>query len=270
MEEIWRPFLFLFGALWGSFTNVLILRIPENISVAFPPSRCPTCKTPIRWYDNVPILAFLWLQGRARCCKEKLSYQYLAVELVSALAFLLLSYLVWPEKLAVQSFLDPRLLRYLFYVIIFVCFLAHFVIDLRHHILPDSLNLVLLATMLAYGLWSYSSSGGFSRGFPWPMLWGGCIGFFGPLSVTYLFYLLRGQVGLGGGDIKLYGILGLYLGPVAIIQTIFLSCFLGAIIGVGLILMKGMKKETPIPFGPFILTVSFTQILFPEFIANLF
>jgi len=100
----------------------------------------------------------------------------------------------------------------------------------------------------------------------WPhWVIGGAVGFGGPLLVTWLFYKIRGQVGLGGGDIKLYGILGLYLGPMGIMLTIFLSCFVGAVVGLTLIAFKKTSKDRPMAFGPAILMVAAFQIYFPKY-----
>jgi leader peptidase (prepilin peptidase)/N-methyltransferase len=99
-------------------------------------------------------------------------------------------------------------------------------------------------------------------------LLGGLVGLGFPLIVTWVFFKLRGQVGLGGGDIKLYGALGIYLGPVGIMQNIFLSCFLGATVGLIMIALKYMKKDNPIPFGPFIIITGAFQIFFPDLFAN--
>tara|TARA_Y100000385_G_C12606192_1_gene430945 strand:- start:190 stop:516 length:327 start_codon:yes stop_codon:yes gene_type:complete len=96
-------------------------------------------------------------------------------------------------------------------------------------------------------------------------LMGGAIGFLGPLIVTWVFYKLRGQIGLGGGDIKLFGILGLLLGPVGIMHNIFMSCFVGAIIGILLIATKRMNKDTALAFGPYIIVVASFQIYFPNY-----
>ncbi len=105
---------------------------------------------------------------------------------------------------------------------------------------------------------------------PWSFwLVGGALGLGFPLLVSWLFYLIRGQVGLGGGDIKLYGVLGIYLGPIAVMQNIFLSCFLGAIVGVILMATKIIKKENPIPFGPFIIIVASAQIFAEKWFDHL-
>ena len=97
---------------------------------------------------------------------------------------------------------------------------------------------------------------------------GGAIGILFPLGVTYLFYLLKGQIGLGGGDIKLWGALGLFLGAEGIIQNISYSCLLGSLVAGGLMIFKVVDRKTPIPFGPFIVVISFFQIFFPEVIGE--
>jgi prepilin signal peptidase PulO-like enzyme (type II secretory pathway) len=105
--------------------------------------------------------------------------------------------------------------------------------------------------------------------FPWNhWLYGFLIGLLFPLGVTWAFYILKGQIGLGGGDIKLFAILGLYLGPRLIIHNIFFSCFLGSIIGLSLILSRKISKDNPIPFGPFILIVAVIQIFFPSLFSK--
>lgn len=97
------------------------------------------------------------------------------------------------------------------------------------------------------------------------MLLGVLIGGGLPYLVTWLFYKLRGKIGLGGGDIKLWAVLGLYLGPIGIVHNIWVSCSLGAIIGVMLIFFKVIERDQPVPFGPFILVVASAQIFFDEF-----
>ena len=105
---------------------------------------------------------------------------------------------------------------------------------------------------------------------PWTQwLIGLVLGLGFPLLVSWIFYLLKGQVGLGGGDIKLYAALGIYLGPIAVMQNIFFSCFLGAIVGLILMATKVIKKENPIPFGPFIIIVSSFQIFTPNWFDHL-
>jgi len=150
---------------------------------------------------------------------------------------------------------QPQILNYFFKTSIFATFVAIFVIDLKHKLIPNVLNIYLAINLLAAVILNKT----------WVHWVGGAsLGILFPLAVTYGFYLIKGQVGLGGGDIKLYGALGIFLGPAQVMYTIFLSCFVGALVGGLLILFKVVDRKTPIPFGPFIIIVAFFQIFFPD------
>jgi prepilin signal peptidase PulO-like enzyme (type II secretory pathway) len=246
METFFDIYVFIFGLLIGSFLNVVILRLPEKKDLVYTRSACPSCGGKLKWYHNIPVLSFLALKGKCAYCQQRISWRYPLIELMTGLvAFWLL-----PQVITLQS-----MGIFLFYFTIACIFICHFFIDLDHHLLLDSLNLYLLAIILAFAVftfhWSYWATGG-------------AIGFGAPLLVTWIFYKLRGQVGLGGGDIKLYGILGLYLGPTGVMFTIFLSCFVGAIFGIIMIGLKKMTKDKPMAFGPAIIMVAAFQIFFPD------
>ena len=231
----------------GSFLNALIYRIPRGINIAFPRSSCPGCKKVIYWYENIPILSFLLLRGRCSKCGYKIGIRYLVVEVFVGIASLYLA----PRGLSLHS-----LTIFLLEFSILSAFVVHFAIDLEHKILPDSVNIYLMLSFLMLGAmrfsWTHIASGGL-------------LGFGMTYGVTWIFYLLRGKVGLGGGDIKLFGVLGLYLGPVGIVYNIFLSCFLGAVIGGAFLLFNKLGRETQIPFGPFIILTACFQIFFNEY-----
>jgi prepilin signal peptidase PulO-like enzyme (type II secretory pathway) len=236
----------VFGILVGSFLNALIYRLPRDINIVFPRSACPHCQKVIVWYENIPVLSFLWLRGRCSGCKKKISWRYPFIEILTSAASLALA----------PSVVDlPNLLHFAFYFSVFCCFVVHFFIDWEHQILPDSINLYLALIFFFYSFFEK----------PWThWLLGSLIGVVFPGLVTWLFYLWRKIIGLGGGDIKLYGALGIFLGPTAIVYNIFLSCFLGSIYALTLLINKKMKKNDPIPFGPFIILVAVWQIYFPE------
>lgn len=244
-------FVFLFGALVGSFLNVLIHRLPRSEDVVFKPSHCPKCLSKIRWYQNIPIFSYVLLRGKCNFCKSRISIRYPVVEFITALGAL-----YFAEKYLIFG----QVFYFVFYFSIFCAFVVHFAIDIEHQLLLDKINLFLLALIFPYVLffhsWSY-----------W--LLGAGIGFGVTYLVTWGFYLLRGQVGLGGGDIKLFGVVGLMLGPVGIIHNIFLSCMLGSIVGLILIFSKIMKREHPIAFGPFIIIISSLQIFMPNTFTNM-
>lgn len=242
MENLLIVFAGVFGLLVGSFLNALIYRLPREINIAMPRSSCPSCKKVIAWYENIPVLSFIFLKGRCSGCGVKISWQYPAVELVTSLVAALLA----PKNIDGQS-----IMSFLFFFGVFCAFLVHFIVDLKHQILPDSVNLYLAALFLLISVFNE----------PWThWLVGAALGFGFPFLVSWVFYQLKGQIGLGGGDIKLYGALGIYLGPIGIMQNLFLSCFLGALTGIALIGLKVIKRENPIPFGPFILVVGAVQI----------
>lgn len=246
MSYLYATYSFIFGMLIGSFLNVVIVRLPIGKDLVKSRSECVNCKKSLKWFHNIPVLSFLFLKGKCAYCGKRISWRYPLVEILTGLISL---WLFDSSYLSVES-----VGLYFFYFIIACIFICHFFIDLDHHLLLDSLNLYLLATILPYSFIKYHWS-----------FWiiGGAIGFGVPFIVTWLFYKIRGQIGLGGGDIKLFGILGILLGPMGVILTIFLSCLVGAIVGVLLIVLKKTSKEKPMAFGPAILIVAAFQIYFP-------
>jgi prepilin signal peptidase PulO-like enzyme (type II secretory pathway) len=245
-------FLGLLGAIIGSFVNVIIYRLPRQVSIVTPRSFCPGCSSAIPWYRNIPLFSFLWLRGRCPQCHMAISWRYFWVELIIALAAI---------YIAVTTPLNGSFyLFFSFKLSIFSVLLALFFIDLDHKILPNELNIYLGITLLLYALIFFS----------WQhWLVGAGIGFLFPLVVTWIFYLVRGEVGLGGGDIKLFAVLGFYLGPMGIIHNIFLSCILGSIVGGGLLLVNRIKRSEPIPFGPAIIIVAIIQIFTPAVLEGI-
>jgi leader peptidase (prepilin peptidase)/N-methyltransferase len=246
MDLLFRFYALIFGLLIGSFLNVVILRLPKNLNIVSDRSQCPKCKRQLKWYHNIPVFSFIFLKGKCGFCYEKISWRYPLVELLTGL----ISWWLFPLSLNAYSFG-----LYLMHFAIACIFICHFFIDLDHQLLLDKLNIFLLALVLPFSLMTYNW-------YFWVL--GGLLGFGIPLVVTWLFYKLRGQIGMGGGDIKLFGIVGLYLGPTGVFFTIFLSCLVGAVLGSLLILLKLLDKNRPIAFGPFIILVASFQIFFPD------
>jgi len=244
-------FTALFGLLVGSFLNALIYRLPRNINIAFPRSSCPKCNKLIPWYENLPVVSFIFLRGKCSGCNTNISLEYPLIEILTALVAALIS----PRNLEIRS-----ILSFVFFFSVFCAFLVHFIVDLKHQILPDGVNIYLALLFATYTVLNKSF-------YFWGL--GALIGFGFPYVVSFVFYKLKGQVGLGGGDIKLWAALGIYLGPIGIIHNIFLSCFFGALLGGLLILLRIIKKDNPIPFGPFILVVASFQIFFEKSFKSL-
>lgn len=251
-----QTFIFILGALIGSFLNVVIHRMPRDLSVVRPRSSCTNCGHMIKWHENIPVISFLLLKGRCGQCDASISWRYPLIELLTGVIALLL----FPSDIPLTQLGHLEIFNFVVKFSIAAVFLAHFLIDIEHQILPDKLNLYLLAVALPYAIISFPFT-------HW--LVGGLLGFFGPYLVTLAFYKLRGQIGLGGGDIKLFGILGVLLGPVGVMNTIFMSSLVGSLVGIGLIVFKKMKKDTALAFGPYIIIVAAIQIFFPQVFATI-
>ncbi len=221
-----------FGLILGSFYNVLIYRLPRNISVVFPSSHCPNCNEKIRWYDNIPLISYIILKGRCRNCGAKISIQYPLVELSSGL-LAMYSYYRWhlsPEALIVYIFFSALLVLSL--------------IDLKFFILPDIITLPgiavgLLSSLVREDITLIQSLVGAGVGFLIPFL-------------IYIFYVkVRGMEGLGFGDVKLLTMIGAFTGVYGVIVSLFLGSILGLIFALPSIL-KNRNTQFVIPFGPFI------------------
>ncbi len=222
------------GAVVGSFLNVVILRLPrQDASIVFPGSHCPRCQTPLHWYDNIPVLSYLFLRGRCRACQMHISYQYPLVELAMAL----LSVLLW-QRFGL-GFEFP------FYFLFTATLLVIIFIDIHHQIIPDRLSLPGIIIGFAGSFvtttvsWQQSGLG---------ILCGGGILY----AVAYGYYLVTKREGMGGGDIKLLGMIGAFLGWQSLLFVVFSSSVLGSV--VGLVAMRWQKKggQTRIPYGPFL------------------
>jgi len=246
-------FVSTIGALIGSFLNVVIHRVPREESIVFPNSRCPSCGTAIRPYDNLPVLSFLILRGRCRACGVSIPKRYPAVEALTAVLFGLV-------------FLHDGLTLALPFDLIFVAALVALIfIDAEHMILPDVITLpgILFALIVrafvpnTYGL-SFLSEG-ILTGWPvWAVsvagaLFGAAIGGGSLWLMGWLWERLRGVEAMGLGDVKMMFMVGAYLGWPLTVTTIFLGVVGGATIGVGLMLWRRERDmQMLLPFGIFL------------------
>ncbi len=227
----------LLGLLIGSFLNVVIHRVPRGESVVSPPSACPNCKTAIRPRDNIPVVGWLLLRGKCRDCSTPISPRYPIVEAATALLFVVM---------ALRFGLDPVLPAYLYLAAVG---LALALIDLDCKRLPDALTLPsypVAAVLLGGAALLGSDSGNFVRA-----LLGGVAMF-----AVYFALCFAYPAGMGFGDVKLAGVLGLYtawLGWGAWAVGLFLGFFLGGVFGIALIAVKKGGRKTAVPFGPFML-----------------
>jgi leader peptidase (prepilin peptidase)/N-methyltransferase len=220
--------VFVFGLIIGSFCNVVIYRLPQGKSIVRPASRCRSCDSFIRPWDNIPLLSYALLKGRCRFCKEPISLRYPAVESLSGVLYVLL-YLKFglTVTFAVYALLTSAL--------VIVAF-----IDLDHKIIPNIITLPGMAVGLGLSL-------GVSPIRPPASL----IGLISGGAIFYLIALISGG-GMGGGDIKLIAMIGAFLGLQGVLFTIFVSALSGSVVGVMLMLLGRKGRKDRVPFGPFL------------------
>ena len=234
---------FVFGACIGSFLNVCIYRLPESKSIVYPGSACPVCGYRLRSYDNIPILSYVLLRGKCRCCKTVIPVRYLIVELLGGLfaAAVYLKYHISPEALVYFTFIAALL------VITFI--------DLDHRIIPDVVSLPGIAVFFMAAVFILSVP---ARESLMGILAGG-----GSLYLVALCYkLLTRKEGMGGGDIKLLAMIGALLGWQGVAFTIFVSSAAGTLVGLAVMVATRKNMKLAVPFGPFLAIGAITFIFF--------
>lgn len=228
----------VFGAVVGSFLNVCILRLPKGESLWAPGSHCVSCHEPIQWFENVPVLSFLFLNGRCRHCHEKISWQYPIIELLSVAVFVI--------YLNAFGFTPKGF----FYLAATLAFIVVTLIDFRHQIIPDEISLPgmvigLLASTIFPGLQAESIWWmGFLKSVLGIVVGGGFLYLTGTIAEKIL-----KKEAMGGGDVKLAAMIGALTGFPGALWTIFVSSLLGSVVGFYLRMKKGEEK---IPFGPYL------------------
>lgn len=262
------PFLWfataLLGLIVGSFLNVVILRLPrmmemawkrecreilelpaieeERLSLVFPSSRCNGCGAPIRAWQNVPVLSWLLLRGQCARCKTPISIQYPLVETVAgAISAVCAWHFGWSVQLLPALVLSWALLT-----------LA--VIDLRTQLLPDDITLPLLWLGLGLSMWSVFAG-------TQDALIGAMAGYLSLWTVFQLFRLITGKEGMGYGDFKLFAALGAWLGWQSLPLIILLSSVVGAVVGLGLVLLRRQGRDIPMAFGPYLAAAGWIALI---------
>lgn len=244
-EGLFVTTLFVLGSMIGSFLNVCIVRIPRKMSIVLPSSHCPACKKPIPFYCNIPLLSYLILGGKCKYCRAPISFQYFFVEFLTPLVMLLLFFRFGITLSFCAAFIFSAALI----VITFI--------DLQHQIIPDVISLpgiplCFLCTFIV----------------PWANPRGSLIGILVGGGVLYVFaagyHLITKKEGMGGGDIKLLAMIGAFLGWQGALAALILGAFLGSIIGIILIMLKGKDLKYAVPFGPFLSAGAFCTLLYGE------
>lgn len=265
----------LFGLVVGSFLNVVIYRLPimmqreweqearavldlpspspqpDRYNLWWPRSRCPVCERPIKAYENIPILSFLFLRGRCPGCATHISWQYPVVESVTALLFVVTAWHFGPTPTGLTALLFTGIL------------VAAAGIDARTTLLPDQITLPLLWFGLAcnyFGLFTDLESA----------VIGAIAGYLSLWTIYHGYRLLTGKEGMGFGDFKLLAALGAWLGWQALPAILLLASMVGAIVGIGLILLRGRDRNIPIPFGPFLAAAGWLALIWGDFLQTFY
>ncbi|NIP31866.1 MAG: prepilin peptidase [Candidatus Dadabacteria bacterium] len=250
---------FLFGTVIGSFLNVCIHRIPEGESIVFPPSHCPNCKNKIKPQHNIPILSYLFLKGKCFFCGNKISVIYPLTELIAGI-FTFLLFIKFGFSV-----------EFIFYLILFSSLIVITFIDLKHMIIPNVISLPGILVGLLFNVirtdWSgflnllsdINSYNMFKIISQTPVLnsitgiiVGGGIFLLIFLLISFVYKLIRKVEGLGMGDVKLLAMLGAFLGPSGVFYIIFISSFVGTIVGLSYIVYKKGDMKYAMPYGPFL------------------
>ncbi len=226
-------YVLLVGMCIGSFLNVCIYRIPNGSSIVRPPSSCPVCNASIKWFDNLPVVSYILLRGRCRGCKTPISIRYPIVEMLTGI----FAVITWMEFGP-----SPSTLIYFFFI---TTLLVITFIDIDHRIIPDIISLPCIPL-------------GFAASFVLPSInWiesllGIAVGGGSLLAIAWGYQLFRGKEGMGGGDIKLLGMIGAFIGWKGVLFTIMASSFTGTAVGIIMMLRAGKGMKMALPFGPFL------------------
>ncbi len=257
-------YVFVFSLCIGSFLNVVAYRLPVMMrnqveddyldllekepkerpafNLSTPHSACPNCQSPIKPWQNIPVISYLWLKGKCANCKTSISVRYPIVELTTGLLGLLVAYQFD------ASWQTAALLLFTYFLV------ALTLIDMDEYLLPDSLTLPLIWIALianSFALFTTLESA----------VYGAIAGYLSLWSIYWIFKLLTGKEGMGYGDFKLLAAIGALLGWQALPVVILLSSVVGAVMGILGIMIMGRDKNIPIPFGPYLAAAGFIAAL---------
>lgn len=260
---------FVFGAVCGSFFNVLIYRLPVGESVVMPPSHCRKCGEPIRWYDNIPLISYIVLGGRCRACREPYSFRYFLVELLTAVLFAVVvsKYVGITTGESVVKGVGLTLFHFFFVGGMIVSAFT----DLDHHIIPNEVSypgapLGLLAAFLFPAMMGLEGSA------HWKSLLYSLVASVGAGGFLLLIGELVGRMmkkeALGMGDVKLLAVIGAFLGWKGALLTVLLSSVVGLVGHAVGVAVKKSEWHAEIPFGVYIVPASLISYLWGNAIIN--
>lgn len=241
MQIILGACAFIAGLIFGSFANVVIYRVPRNLSIIRPRSKCPSCDAPVKAYDNIPIVSFLILGGKCRNCGKPIGWRYPLTELTNGLLYVLAFYIY------LYKAQNPGL--FLVSIYLSTVFLIIFLIDYDFRIIPDSLS--ISGIIIGFGV---SFIPGLTIG-PLQSGIGILVGGLLFLAIAELGDRIFKKESMGGGDVKLAAMLGAFMGWKGIFLILCLASLLGTIIGLTILaLAKDKQAAHTVPFGPFLVT----------------
>lgn len=243
--------IFVFGLIVGSFLNVLIYRLPQNLSL-LGRSFCPNCKKKISWYDNIPLLSFILLKGKCRFCHSPISLQYPIVELLTGILFVLIFFMLPDQNIKYLTSIS-------YYLFIISSLIVIFFTDLKHGIIPDKITYSAIVVSIIFLTSQYPNI---------PISY--FLSAFGAAAfLGFLHVITRGR-GMGLGDVKLAALMGLFLGFPKIVLALYAAFLTGAIVSLILILVGKKRFGQTIPFGPFLILGTILTLFLYEKTISLF
>lgn len=246
MHGLWTAYFAALGMVFGSFYNVIGLRVPNHESIIRPGSHCPKCGHSLSWNENIPVLSFLILRGRCRSCRAPISPIYPVFEALTGGLF------------ACSFYRFGWSLEFLLAILFISLLVIITVSDLAYMLIPNKVLFPFAAAIAAVRLFHPAS--------PWWSAWLGAV--FGFCLLYLIAFFTKGA--MGGGDIKLFFVIGLVLGIEKTFLAFFLACLFGALYGVGLMAAGKFKKRKPVPFGPFIAIGALTAYFFGNSLIGMY
>ena len=273
--------LFVVGLVIGSFLNVVIYRLPimlerewqaqarevlaleppqgapsERFTLSRPRSACPTCKAPIKAWQNIPVLSYLMLKGRCASCQARISLRYPAIELACGVLSALVAWHFGVSTAAACGLLLTW------------CLIALTGIDVDHQLLPDNMTLPLLWLGVLASVTLGPSPGTPLPVTPYESVLGAVSGYMSLWVLFHLYRLITGKEGMGFGDFKLFGVFGAWLGYKLLPLIILLAAATGAVYGIGMIVLRGRDRAAPMPFGPYLAAAGWIAMMWGEDLVN--
>jgi len=234
--------VFLYGITIGSFLNVCIYRLPAGQSVILTRSHCTKCEKDIRFYDLIPIISYIFLNGKCRFCSEKISIRYPIIELLNGIL-----YIIAFLKFGISA-------ETILYCLLSSVLLVIVIIDYEHQIIPNELVIVTIAIGIFYNILKGE-------------IVHQIIGFFAASSILYLIAIIS-KGGIGGGDIKMVAAFGFCIGWQKILLSLFLGSLVGSVVAIYLMFYKNYNRKTAVPFGPFIAIGIYISIMYGTDLIN--